>query len=131
MIILRHFHFKMLPEIHFNVLHADFFSRILFCPHNQITAMSSQHPITGQRNASCLISIIIGTYWVQARTVRIQIRLQGCCFFSKLESIIRSTTITNRRQTHGTARKSHTTITKHQEDKLSKATSSLFRFRSC
>ena len=30
-------------------------------------------------------------------------------------------TITNCRQTHGTARKSHTTITRHQEDKLSKA----------
>ena len=29
-------------------------------------------------------------------------------------------------QTHGTARKSHTTITRHQEDKLSKATSYLF-----
>ena len=32
----------------------------------------------------------------------------------------------NCRQTHGTARKSHTTIMRHQEDKLSKATSSLF-----
>ena len=29
-------------------------------------------------------------------------------------------------QTHGTARKSHTANTRHQEDKLSKATSSLF-----
>ena len=28
--------------------------------------------------------------------------------------------------THGTARKSHTTVTRHQEDKLSKAISSLF-----
>ena len=37
-----------------------------------------------------------------------------------------NTTITKCRQTHGTARKSHTTITRHQEDKLSKATSSLF-----
>ena len=37
-----------------------------------------------------------------------------------------NTTITNCRQTHDTARKSHTTITRHQEDKLSKATSSLF-----
>ena len=36
------------------------------------------------------------------------------------------TQITNRRQPHGTARKSHTTITRHQEDKLSKAISSLF-----
>ena len=35
-------------------------------------------------------------------------------------------TITNRRQPHGTARKSRSTITRHQEDKLSKATSSLF-----
>ena len=32
----------------------------------------------------------------------------------------------NRRQPHGTTRKSHSTITRHQEDKLSKATSSLF-----
>ena len=38
----------------------------------------------------------------------------------------RNTTITNCRQTHGTAKKSHTTITRHQEDKLSKTTSSLF-----
>ena len=37
-----------------------------------------------------------------------------------------NTTNTNCRQTHGTARKSHTTITRHQEDKLSKVTSSLF-----
>ena len=29
-------------------------------------------------------------------------------------------------QTHGTARRSHITITRHQEDKLSKATSFLF-----
>ena len=36
-----------------------------------------------------------------------------------------NTTITNRKQTHGTARKSHTTITRHQEDKPSKATGSL------
>ena len=87
MIILRHFHFKMLPEIHFNVLHADSFFRILFCHHNQITAISSQHPITGQPNASCLISNIICTYWLQAPTVWIQIRLQ--VFFSKIVSIIR------------------------------------------
>ena len=32
-----------------------------------------------------------------------------------------NTTITNCRQTHGTARQSHTTITRHQEGKLSKA----------
>ena len=37
-----------------------------------------------------------------------------------------NTTITNCRPTHGTTRKSHTIITIHQEDKLSKATSSLF-----
>ena len=64
-----------------------FFLRILFCHNNQITAISSQHPITGQRNASCLISNIIGTYWVQARTVWIQIRLQ--VFLSKIVSMIR------------------------------------------
>ena len=40
-----------------------------------------------------------------------------------------NTTITNRRQPHGTARKSHTTITRHQEDKFSKATSSLFSIK--
>ena len=37
-----------------------------------------------------------------------------------------NTTITNCRQPQGTARKSHSTITRHQGDKLSKATSSLF-----
>ena len=40
--------------------------------------------------------------------------------------MIRNTTITNRRQPHGTARKSRSTVTRHQEDKSSKATSSLF-----
>ena len=38
----------------------------------------------------------------------------------------KNTTITNRRQPCGTARKSRPTITRHQEDKLSKAASSLF-----
>ena len=37
-----------------------------------------------------------------------------------------NTTITNRRQSRGIARKSHSTITRHQEDKLSKVTSSFF-----
>ena len=37
-----------------------------------------------------------------------------------------NTTITNCRQPHGTARKSRSTIMRHQEDKLSKAISSLF-----
>ena len=37
-----------------------------------------------------------------------------------------NTTITNRRQPHGTVRKSRSTIMRHQEDKLSKAISSLF-----
>ena len=37
-----------------------------------------------------------------------------------------NTTITNRRQPHGTKRKNHSTTTRHQKDKLSKATSSLF-----
>ena len=37
-----------------------------------------------------------------------------------------NTTITNRRQPCGTARKSRSTITRYQEDKLSKASSSLF-----
>ena len=64
------------------------FFRILFCHHNQITAISSQHPITGQRNASCLISNIIGTYWVQARTVWIQIRLQFFCQNSEYDQKI-------------------------------------------
>ena len=35
-------------------------------------------------------------------------------------------TITNHRRLHVTVRKSHTTIMRHKEDKLSKATSSLF-----
>ena len=37
-----------------------------------------------------------------------------------------NTTITNCRQPRGTARKSRSTITRHQKDKLSKATSSVF-----
>ena len=37
-----------------------------------------------------------------------------------------NTTIINRRQPRGTVRKSRSTITRHQEDKLSKATSSFF-----
>ena len=37
-----------------------------------------------------------------------------------------NTTITNRRQPRGIARKSRSIITRHQEDKLSKATSCLF-----
>ena len=36
---------------------------------------------------------------------------------------------THRRPPHGTVRKRHSTITRHQEDKLSKATSSLFPIR--
>ena len=39
--------------------------------------------------------------------------------------MIRKNHIHNRRQTHGTVKKSHTTIARHQEDKQSKATSSL------
>ena len=38
----------------------------------------------------------------------------------------KNTTITNCRQPRGTARKSRSTITRHKEDKLSKAISSLF-----
>ena len=40
-----------------------------------------------------------------------------------------NTTITNRRQPRGTARKSCSTITRHQESKLSKATRSLFSIK--
>ena len=40
-----------------------------------------------------------------------------------------NTTITNHRQPHVTARKSPSTIKRHQEDKLSKATSSLFSIK--
>ena len=40
-------------------------------------------------------------------------------------TIIVSITITNCRQTHGTERNSHTTTTRHQEDKRSKADCSL------
>ena len=40
--------------------------------------------------------------------------------------MIRKTTLTNCTQTRGIVRKSHTTITRHQEDKQSEATSSLF-----
>ena len=41
-----------------------------------------------------------------------------------------NTKITNRRQPRGTARKSLSTITRHQEDKLSKATSSLYPIKT-
>ena len=41
-------------------------------------------------------------------------------------SMIKNTTITHCRPTHGTVRKSYIKITRHQEDKQSKATSSLF-----
>ena len=41
-----------------------------------------------------------------------------------------NSTITNRRQPRGTARKSLSTITRHQEDKLSKATSSLYPIKT-
>ena len=44
----------------------------------------------------------------------------------KIVSMIGNTTITNRRQPRGTARKRRSTMTRHQGDKLSKATSSLF-----
>ena len=49
-------------------------------------------------------------------------------FFGKRSKWLWSgnTTITYRRQPCGTARKSHSTITRHQEDKPSKATSPLF-----
>ena len=40
-----------------------------------------------------------------------------------------NTTITNRRQPCGIERKSRSTFTRHQEDKLSKATSSLFSIK--
>ena len=40
--------------------------------------------------------------------------------------MIRMTTITNRRQPHGIARKSCSTITRHKENELRKSTSSLF-----
>ena len=40
--------------------------------------------------------------------------------------MIRNNTITNCRQTRDIVRKIHTIITRHQEDKQSKATSSLF-----
>ena len=41
-----------------------------------------------------------------------------------------NTTITNCRQTRGIVRKSRTTITRHQEDKQSKATRSLFSIKA-
>ena len=40
-----------------------------------------------------------------------------------------NTTITNRRQTHDTSKNSHTVSKRNQEDKLHKATSSLFPFK--
>ena len=46
------------------------------------------------------------------------------------QKLLVSITITNCRQTHGTERNSHTTITRHQEDKLSKAASPLSRLQN-
>ena len=69
-----------------------------------------------QKQAFLLLGPFIShlfTYW----TVRIQTR-PG--IFSKKVSEYNKvkTTITNCKQTHGTARKSHTTIARNQEDKL-------------
>ena len=58
-----------------------------------------------------------------------QIILDSGFLTYKIVSMIRKLTITNCRQPHGTARKSRSTITRHQEDKLSKATSSLFHIQ--
>ena len=43
------FSFRCFQKHTINSLHTDsfFFFRILFCHHNQLTAISSQHPITG------------------------------------------------------------------------------------
>ena len=56
------------------------------------------------------------------------LRLLTDFFISTIVSGVWSgnTTITNCRQARGIVRKSHTTITRHQEDKQSKATSPLF-----
>ena len=97
------------------------------------------------RNASC--TIVWSKYLLNAIVhviLKTKSTLNKCIFFQLLSCITHSmiymysnitnskwvwsgnTTITNWRQTRGTARKSHTAITRHQEDKLSKATSSLF-----
>ena len=46
--------------------------------------------------------------------------------YRKYTDLVENKELFCRKQPHGTARKSHSTITRSQEDKLSKATSSLF-----
>ena len=69
---------------------------ILFFPHTILSSQpdysyietTSHHgPLSArQRNASCLISNVIGAYWTLARTVWTQVRLQ---VLSKIVSMIR------------------------------------------
>ena len=76
-----------------------------------------------------VLSYIINVYQTQKRS-----KTDQCGTPAKVDIILKNrtwvwsgnTTITNCRQPLGTARKSRSTITRHQEDKLSKATSSLF-----
>ena len=56
----------------------------------------------------------------------IRVKIFGCLFKNSKWVWSGNTTITNCRQPRGIARKSRSTITRHQEDKLSKAISSLF-----
>ena len=67
----------------------------------------------------CLDREIIHTKWASSREKKCKWVWSG------------NTTITNCRQPCGTAKKSRSTITRHQEDKLSKAISSLFPIKPC
>ena len=69
----------------------------------------------------CPLGIIVNVVQLLLQGVRLSDLLKIVSEYDQ-ENI----TIINRRQPHGTAWKSHSTITRHQEDKFSKATSSLF-----
>ena len=66
----------------------------------------------------------MGTHWEHDKYFHAEIRKKNTKFGSKIVSEYDQEIPQS--QPRGTARKSRSTITRHQEDKLSKATSSLF-----
>ena len=68
----------------------------------------------------------VTTSYQNARTIQFLGSLMEIVSEYNDQEIHECTTITNCRHTRGIMRKSHTTITRHQEGKQSKATSSLF-----
>ena len=71
-----------------------------------------------------LCSYVMGTHWEHDKYFHAEIRKKNTKFGSKIVSEYDQEIPQS--QPRGTARKSRSTITRHQEDKLSKATSSLF-----